>query len=114
MHDVGDALLAAGLSDPALDTEHITISYPSVLSVLRELKALGSYLGYGKPKPGLTTAHQLATLETLAERDTDGRFPITLEVVYGLAWGSEISMRNQKRGNDILLPVSSIKRKNAS
>lgn len=113
MHDVGDALLAAGLSDPALDTEHITISYPSVGSVLRELKALGSYLGYGKPKRGLTTKRQLEALETFAEHDNNGRFPVTLEVVYGLAWGSEISMRNQKRGNDILLPVSSIKRMGA-
>lgn len=110
MHDVGDALLAAGLSDPALDTEHLSISYPSVESVLQELKALGSYLGYGKPKRGLTTKRQLAALEALAERDDSGRFPVTLEVVYGLAWGSEISMRNQKRGNDILLPVSGIKR----
>ncbi len=110
MHDVGDMLLASGLSDPALDAEHMTISYPSVLAVMQELKGLGSFLTHGKPKHGLTTPRQLAQLEAGVRNQASDRFSITLEVVYGIAWGSEIGMRNQRRGNEILLPVTGIKR----
>jgi malonyl-CoA O-methyltransferase len=110
MHDMGDVMLACGLSDPALDTERLTISYPSVPTILHELKALGPYPIQGAKKLGLTTVRQLAALTERLAKDETGRFPITLEVIYGLAWGSELAPRNQRQGNDVLIPVDSIKR----
>lgn len=110
MHDMGDVMLACGLSDPALDTERLTISYPSVQTILQELRALGPYPIQGAKKLGLTTSRQLAALTEQLVKDEAGRFPVTLEIIYGLAWGSELAPRNQRQGNDVLIPVDSIKR----
>ena len=42
MHDIGDALLRAQLADPVMDTEHFTLTYQTVHSLLHDLKQLGA------------------------------------------------------------------------
>ncbi|MEE8496337.1 MAG: methyltransferase domain-containing protein, partial [Xanthomonadales bacterium] len=38
----GDALMAAGFQEPVMDAERITVSYPDIDSLLRELEATGA------------------------------------------------------------------------
>src|SRR5690606_37275269 len=42
MHDVGDALQASGFREPVMAAELITLTYPSLEALLRELDAVGA------------------------------------------------------------------------
>lgn len=87
MHDFGDMMVAAGFATPVMDVETIRLTYASPQDLLAEARALG-----GNPRddrmqtlPGGRRARLLlAALE--AQRDQDGRIPLTFEVAYGHAW----------------------------
>lgn len=111
MHDLGDWMLAAGLSDPALDTERLQITYPDSQALFTELKALGSTTHYVKrQRKGLMTQGQLAQVRSvLMPQDTEN-LTVSLEIIYGLAWGNQLPLINQRQGNDVFIPVSAIHR----
>jgi len=90
MHDIGDALVRAGLTEPVLDVERITLTYNDVLALMRDLKTIGAHnVTAGRPR-GLTSRSALRKLEQAYEPwRRDGRIPATYEVVYGAAWGTE-------------------------
>jgi len=43
MHDIGDALTRAGLSEPVMDVERLTMVYPNVAAITRDLKVIGAH-----------------------------------------------------------------------
>lgn len=90
MHDVGDALFYAGLADPVMDRETIVLRHDSVRSLVGELKALGANTVTGGRRAGLTGKRRFAVMERAYDdfRDDEGLYPVTFEVVYGLAWGA--------------------------
>lgn len=91
MHDVGDALLRTGFSDPVMDVEHYTLTYRDVMTLMRELKAIGAHnVTHGRPH-GLTGRAKLSALTQAYEafRRADGLLPCTYEVVHGHAWRLE-------------------------
>ena len=93
MHDVGDAMMAAGFAQPVVDAELIRLEYRDFASLLADLKASGSSNADRQRRRGLTTPRQLSALEA-AYREygfEDGRFVASCEVVYGHAWVSEAS-----------------------
>ncbi len=87
MHDIGDLLVHNGFSTPVMDMEYITLTYDDVVSVMRDLKAIGAHNVTQGRRQGLTgkAAWQKAInqYETLRH---DGKLPATFEVVYGHAW----------------------------
>jgi malonyl-CoA O-methyltransferase len=88
MHDIGDALVRAGFSAPVMDVERFTLTYDDVLSVMRDLKAIGANNATaGRPR-GLEGRAFLNRLTANYEpfRKADGKLPATFEVVYGHAW----------------------------
>jgi malonyl-CoA O-methyltransferase len=110
MHDLGDALMRAGLAEPVMDTERLTVTYPDVDALMKELWASGSSnLAYGRPR-GLTTKARLQALRDAVPREPQaGALPVSVEVVYGHAWAGELR-RPQRAGGEIRIPVSSLKR----
>lgn len=87
MHDVGDALLGAGLVDVVMDTERVTVEYPDVPSLLRTLRGLGvGNCAAGRPR-GLIGRRRFERMrEAYEARRTAGVLPVSLEVVYAHAW----------------------------
>ena len=86
MHDVGDALVRAGLTAPVLDVEHLTTQYRTPRELMRELKGLGAHNAAAARPRGLTGRARLAAVESAYARGTDGSVGATWEVVYGAAW----------------------------
>ena len=87
MHDLGDALVRAGLADPVMDAEHLTLTYADLRSLMRDLKTMGAGNATAGRNRGLTGRQRLAAAEAHYERlRRDGRLPATWEVVYGHAW----------------------------
>ena len=88
MHDVGDALLRAGLSDPVMDVENFTLAYTDAMQLMRELKIIGAHNAAIDRPPGLTGKGSLKKmLSAYEDLRRDGVLPATYEVVYGHAWG---------------------------
>lgn len=93
MHDIGDALVRAGFSDPVLDVETFVLTYDDVLAVMRDLKAIGAHnAAQGRPR-GLEGKGFLRQLEQRYERfRSDGALPATFEVVYAHAWKGPVRL----------------------
>lgn len=87
MHDIGDALTRAGFSAPVLDVMHYTLTYDTVESVMRDLKAIGAHnatAGRAKGLSGKGFLHKLRQGYEVFRRD--GKLPATYEVVFVHAW----------------------------
>ncbi len=87
LHDVGDALLAAGFSEPVMDSEHITLEYRQFDALVTELEATGASTHFGDWTSHTRPAHTLA--EAYREFRRNGRYPVTWEIVYGAAFAPE-------------------------
>ncbi|MEY2688526.1 MAG: hypothetical protein RL375_2724 [Pseudomonadota bacterium] len=87
MHDLGDALVGSGFSDPVMDMEMITLTWDSPAAMLAELRSLGSNTAAARA-PGLRTPRWQARLEAAIDdqlRGADGRVRLSFEIVYGHA-----------------------------
>jgi malonyl-CoA O-methyltransferase len=87
MHDIGDALVRAGFSAPVLDVEHYTLTYADVLSLMRDLKAIGAHNATQGRHRGLAGRGFLQKIAQSYEAfRTQGKLPATYEVVFIHAW----------------------------
>ena len=88
MHDVGDAMLAAGFAQPVVDAELIRLEYDQFRALLDDLKNIGASNADISRRRGLMTPARLERLEAeYRERGFDnGKFVASYEVVYGHAW----------------------------
>lgn len=88
MHDIGDMMLAAGLSQPVMDQEEISMQYSSFKDLLSDLKSIGATNAEIGRQRGLMTAGKLKRLQQAYEQIafSDNRYTATYEIVYGHAW----------------------------
>ena len=87
MHDLGDMLVAAGFAAPVMDTETITLTYPSVDAMVADLRDTGQTCALaGRARGLLGKARWTGARQTLEGLFRGGRLPATIEVVYGHAW----------------------------
>jgi malonyl-CoA O-methyltransferase len=89
MHEIGDALVQAGLRDPVLDVDHLTITYRDARALYRDLTSAGGRNSLRGRKKTLTGKHRFRAVDRLlADNMTGGVLTFRLELVYGHAWGS--------------------------
>ena len=87
MHDLGDALVAAGFADPVMEMETITLEYASVEALARDLKTGGGHnVLPGRPISLGGRAAWRRMVERYEAHRRGGALPATFEVVYGHAW----------------------------
>ena len=90
MHDIGDALLHAGLADPVMEMERLTLTYDRLEDLLRDLRGIGAHTVLENGRRGLMGKTAWRRLKDNYERcRRDGSLPATYEVIYGHAWGAE-------------------------
>jgi malonyl-CoA O-methyltransferase len=97
--EIGDALMAAGFREPVMDTERIALSYSSLGSLLDELEATGMALlvrGWSRKK---STASLLET--AYLRQGNDGKFPLSFEINFGVAFGPADGQPVKTRDGDI-------------
>ncbi len=89
MHDVGDALVRAGLRDPVLDVDRLEVAYADTEALYRDLSACGARNTLAGRRRTLTGRQRFARADAaLAAQSRDGRLRLSLELTYGHAWGS--------------------------
>lgn len=87
MHIMGDALIAAGLSDPVMETDSVVMKFESVREIMKHLKNLGVHNINRNRRHTLTGKGKMSALIEAYEtwREQNG-LPCSYEVVYGHAW----------------------------
>lgn len=84
MHDVGDAVLRAGLRDPVLDVDFLELSYRSADTLFVDLTSAGARNSLRGRRRSLTGKNRLeAVKKALA-----APLALRLELVFGHAWGA--------------------------
>lgn len=87
MHDLGDALVRAGFSDPVMEVEVVTLSYSSLDNLLNDLKGLGAHNVNSNRRRSLTGKNRYRAMHAEYEKKRQAdRLPATYEVIYGHAW----------------------------
>ena len=88
MHDVGDAMMAAGFSQPVVDAETIRLEYGEFRGLLDDLKNIGASNADNNRRRGLMTPARLRQLEASYREHgfENGKFIASYEVVYGHGW----------------------------
>lgn len=79
MHDIGDALVAAGFSAPVMDMEVLTLRYADGRGLAADLRATGQTLARADRARGLAGKALRAALESAGAS-------ASIEVIYGHAW----------------------------
>ncbi len=111
MHDIGDQMLAAGFTDPVLETERFTLTYPDVPALLNELKAIGATNAMQARKPGIGGRSALKQMIEAYPRLADGRIAASYEVIYLQAFAPAFGAPIRHAGQEIAsVPLSAIGR----
>jgi malonyl-CoA O-methyltransferase len=86
IHDIRDKLARNGFAASVMEREYITMTYDDVISVMRDLKAIGAHNVSQGRRRGLTgkTTWQKA-INCYEMLRTRGELPATFEVIYGFA-----------------------------
>ena len=85
MHDIGDAMVRARLSDVVVDSERLTVEFDDVRSLLVEVRGIGGGNRADLRRPGLTTTSMLRAL-TARYPDAGGYVNASIELVFAHAW----------------------------
>lgn len=111
IHQIGDALLAAGFRDPVLERDVFTLTYAGVLDLMRELRALGATNADAGRARGLTgKAHLQRVIEAYETCRHEGRLPATYEVVYAQAWAPKAGQpRRSAEGAIASFPIDQLR-----
>ena len=111
-HALGSALMRAGLAEPVLDVDRTIIDYPDVLTLMRELKAIGAHnVTKGRPR-GLTGRRRLAAMTRAYETQRRaGGLPATYEVIHAISWGSERHAQEPDSPRETLISPSAIRKR---
>jgi len=108
MHDLGDLLVGAGITDPVLDTERITVSYPTLSALLKDLIGLGFINVLGGRRKGLTSAKVIDRLSAHYPLNEAGGVDATLELVVAHGWAGQV--RSVSASGDFYFPLERLRR----
>ena len=98
MHDIGDALVQAGFTDPVMDMEIITLTYPDLDTLLQDIRHSGAANAATSRPRGLSGRKEWAEARAAYERlRRDGRLPATFEIIQGHAWKAAPKMTEDGR-----------------
>ncbi len=88
MHDLGDALVRAGLRDPVLDVDRLTIRYEDAGKLFADLTNVGARNVLRARNPSLVGRQRLSrVVDALESASDDAGIHIELELVFGHCWG---------------------------
>ena len=89
MHDLGDAAVRAGLQDPVLDVDRLSVTYQDSGALFRDLTGSGARNSLAERAKTLVGKGRFNSMTAaLAKTGSDGSIELDLELVYGHCWGA--------------------------
>lgn len=87
LHDIGDLALRAGLTEPVIDVDTLQVTYRDTVSLMADLRACGAANVAAGRRTTLTGRKRWSAFrDALEATRNDGRFAVTVELVFGQAW----------------------------
>ena len=89
VRDLGGLLQRAGFALPVVDVDSLTITYPSALALMRDLRGMGETGTDRNRRRGLTRRATLLRAAALYEEvhgDAAGRIPASVDILYLTGW----------------------------
>ncbi len=87
MHDLGDALIAAGFEDPVMDMEMVTLTYDRLDALFKDLRAnAANNAALTRPRGLCGRAAWEQSRARYEQHRREGRLPVTVEIIQGHAW----------------------------
>ena len=109
MHDVGDAMTASGLTDCVLDVDPYTLTYPTAMAMMKDLKLLGARNVNEGRRRGLTGKKLIKSVEAAYEPfRRDGVIPASYEVIFAHGWKSAKSAQQAAADGSVHIPISEL------
>ena len=106
MHDIGDALVRAGLRDPVLDVDRLTVRYDDTSKLFADLTRMGARNALVGRNPTLVGKRRFdEMIATLGSASGGSELSFDLELVYGHCWGGDATGdRNDYRIDATTIP----------
>ena len=91
LQEIGDRMVQSGFAETVTSVDRFQLSYPDVMSLMRDLKGLGATNVNQGRRRGLMGRSVLRQLEQAYHPflDSSGQFPAAWEVVYGHGWAAD-------------------------
>jgi malonyl-CoA O-methyltransferase len=107
MHIIGDQVHAAHFENTVMDRDIITLTYETMIGLMKDLKAIGAHNIDSNRSKGLMGKNKFESLKAAYEnfRWDDGQLPATYEVVFGHAW----KKKEKPKGDYHTYPVNVVK-----
>ena len=98
-HDGAALLQRAGFALPVSDADRVTVRYPDLFALIRDLRAIGETNALSGPLRPLTREIAARAAGLYAERfgDADGRIPATFEIIHLAGWAPHESQQKPLR-----------------
>lgn len=111
MHDLGDLAVAAGLQEPVMDIERLVLTYTDVRDLVRDLRACGAVNTAAGRRRALTGPQRWrAFVDALHQGRQGDRFEVTIELIFGQAWGRPSATRRGRGSGEIVVPLDRVGR----
>lgn len=113
---LGDLAVRAGLEEPVLDVDRLSVSYTELSHVIRDLRACGATNVAGGRRPGLTGRGRWQRFAEALWRERgeggEGRLNLSVELIFGQAFGSRRATAAPGDGTEgeVAVPISRIGR----
>jgi malonyl-CoA O-methyltransferase len=112
MHDLGDLALAGGLAEPVVDVDRLELTYAGLASLIQDLRACGAINVAAGRRRGLTGPRRWKAFEQrLFAARRAGRIAVTIELIFGHAWGSALPARSSRAPTEVGVRIDRIGRR---
>lgn len=109
MHDLGDMANQAGLAEPVLDVDRMTVTYPGLDKLVADLRACGATnVAHGRRPQFTGRSRWRAFREQLESSRIEQLLSISVELIFGQAWGA--GKAPARGGGPIKLSVDEVTR----
>ncbi|MEE8093007.1 MAG: methyltransferase domain-containing protein [Gammaproteobacteria bacterium] len=97
MHDIGDLAVRAGLTEPVMDVDTLEVTYRDTASLAADLRACGAANVAAGRRTTLTGRKRWSAFrDALEATRSDGRYAVTVELIFGQAWGGGAGALNER------------------
>ena len=113
LHDLGDLATRAGLAEPVLDVDRLAVTYAEPASLWRDLKAVAAANVAGGRHRALTGRGRWSRVESALAPRAGERFAITVELIFGQAFGRGPVGPPRRSGStgEVAVPIDRIRRR---
>jgi SAM-dependent methyltransferase len=103
VEDMGGLMQRAGFALPVIDTDHIVVTYPDPIALMRELRGMGETNACRARRGAFTARGTLFAAADAYRRlfaTSEGRVPATFQTIYLTGWSPDPSQQQPaKRGS---------------